>query len=1148
MANGNGENGRSRLTAISAWSLLLAAALVAGCSKERPVKPIIGNTSRVAKSALSGTYLYLKTISDVQSPGDQSEWMAPGMYMESDKLVQFNVKEHALEVVALDPQFQTERAARTNAVLASFKARNVDVLRKQNVDGEDTHEEEETETRNTWEKRGQVVIDITEDSVDSFKDSTIVANAATGIEIDEATGAINFLVTRRLKDDALVTVRHSFVKFTNNESYSPKQYPRDLQRRFGFFKTTTLGLDKYGRITTTERREIGNRWDANKPVVYYLSKNFPENLKPRAFEIFADWNASFKKAVGHDVVQLKENTGQELGDLRYSMITYDASETSLHGILGYGPAYTNPRTGEIIKADVILYGGSLKRSLYTERVWESLLAKKEETKAAAPVTGNGLMNLLNKLLPGGAGPTPAPPGVNHDAFLSVLMAPYLSERDAELAPGELAEMSIPAVEDRMDKSLLSLAADYQPVKAIREIKESYLKDHMKCITRVSEDSVRKLNEQKFAANRPLSDDELEVQIFTPLLTHELGHTLGLRHNFEGSADSKHFSKANTGAATKSSSVMDYGFLTSQEPSGVGSYDDAAIQVLYSEDEAHTSKLIGQNFFFCTDEHILDARNGLCNQFDTGISLTEMVQGQLDRYFTSFLFNNVKGDKVTFGSSKDYMSKIQRYLLPIRIAFDNAQAILNAGAAQNVAGFWYVAGQRVEADADSDPKKVTKIKVADSYAVAVSPGKWELQPHTVERSVDQAKIAAILKDAQAAQNLVFQAFLGILLDNERPIYSSGDLIHDELQIRGTLTDKLFSMMLLYSRTPDPSGNGGVITPFRDLKNGGAASFLGHLLANTTPVTDPTTKTLTSRLTPHDVNLRNMALNLLWTELATPGSTAGAREMLASEKVVVNKTAMARKATLKQALAALPGLREVLKKTQQDAADRVAKAQLVAAGIQAVLPTSPFVTLGATLASIPDLIAQSDAQTLLKQLDESEESSKKEIAALEASTTDEQRTMESIEEFRSAIRLRMQKLMLGGADEATQKQLQAEILALEAKRNQINVAYTNTLGDNFIKAPILLELQSHGSAVGRLVRDNLNRAEDQRQAALELATNMTKLVQAELEKPEGEQNQEMVIAAAQSMQQLNQRAAAIGEYIASEKMFVESMYHRYTGANP
>ncbi len=1138
----------SQRTLAGRMIVALGLILVVGCAKDRDLKPVIPNTARVNKTALTGNYLYLRTITDVQSPGKDSEWIATGMYMESDKLVQFNLKEKVVEVVALDPQFQNAREARTNAVLASFKARYVDVLRKQNVDGQDTHEEEETEIRNVWSSRGQVVIDVTEDSVDTFKDSTIVANAASGIEIDQVNGAINFSVTRRLKDDTLVTVRHSFVKYDGNTNYAPKEYARDLQRRFGFFMTTTLEMDKYGRITTQTRKEIANRWDATKPVTYYLSKNFPEILKPRAFEIFADWNESLKKAVGHDVLSLKDNSGQELGDLRYSMITFDDNETALHKILGYGPSYTNPRTGEVVKADVILYGGSLKRSLYSERVWENLLAQAAPAPAPGAPVQAGFQGLLKRLLPGKKAPAPAPTPTpqNSDEWLSEMFLPFVQGLDSQLPSGQLPELAIPEVSERLDRDMLAMVKEFSPDKAIREAKTAFHKDYMNRITRLTEDTEFLLNETKHAAGK--SDDELTVQIFTPLLTHELGHTLGLRHNFEGSADVKHFTKARGASANvKSSSVMDYGFLTSQEPPGVGSYDDAAIQVLYGSDEANTQKILSQNYFFCTDEHIMDARNGLCNQFDSGSSLTELVQGQMDRYDASFVFNNIKGDKVTFGSSQDYMGKISRYLIPVRLAFDNAQAILTAAQGTNPGSFWYVAGQRVEADADTKAENLLKIKVADSYNVALSPGKWELQPHTVERTIDKAKIDAIVKDAQAAQIAAVKAFLKIILDTTHPIYSSGDLIHDELQIRGTLTDKMVAMMYLFNRTPDPSGNGTVITPFRDLKNGPGPTFLNFMLSNTTGVMDPTTKKITTRLSQYDINLRQMALNLLWTQLAVPGSTAGARNMLASEKVVIDQAVAARKSALLSALDAIPDVKKMLEAQTAESTEKLAKNKLLMAGLFALMPVAPFDNLE-TFKNIPDELAVEEAQKALAQVNDAGAKATAELAKLDASSSKDQMTYEMIEEYRTQIRARWRTLFNGGADEATQKRLVAEIANIETERNKIPYAFVNTIGDTFIKAPLNLELQSYGTATGRLIRDNLNRAEDQRQASLELMSAIAAQARVELAKPEAQQDKAALGKLAQQSQAMQKSAESISEYIASEKMFVESMYHMYTGVNP
>ncbi|MBI4864326.1 MAG: zinc-dependent metalloprotease [Candidatus Riflebacteria bacterium] len=91
-----------------------------------------------------------------------------------------------------------------------------------------------------------------------------------------------------------------------------------------------------------------------------------------------------------------------------------------------------------------------------------------------------------------------------------------------------------------------------------------------------------------------------------LLTHELGHNLGLRHNFSGSADLKQIP-----AGQLSTSIMEYvpfckGFYVP------GPYDKAAIGFGYDGkvDPAEMTR-----FFFNTDRE--DDSNPLCNTFDKG---------------------------------------------------------------------------------------------------------------------------------------------------------------------------------------------------------------------------------------------------------------------------------------------------------------------------------------------------------------------------------------------------------------------------------------------------------------------------------------------------------------------------------------------------
>lgn len=87
--------------------------------------------------------------------------------------------------------------------------------------------------------------------------------------------------------------------------------------------------------------------------------------------------------------------------------------------------------------------------------------------------------------------------------------------------------------------------------------------------------------------------------------HEIGHVLGLRHNFIGSADLK-----NLPEGKRSTSIMDY-HEKSPNFCGPGVYDEAAIAQLY-DGKAVGSE--GGKFLFKTDHHTDDPR---VNRYDSG---------------------------------------------------------------------------------------------------------------------------------------------------------------------------------------------------------------------------------------------------------------------------------------------------------------------------------------------------------------------------------------------------------------------------------------------------------------------------------------------------------------------------------------------------
>lgn len=93
-----------------------------------------------------------------------------------------------------------------------------------------------------------------------------------------------------------------------------------------------------------------------KPITYYVDNGIPEPIKSAIVEGASWWNEAFTAAGFKDAFQVKilpENVDPQ--DIRYNVIQW--VHRSTRG-WSYGPAVVDPRTGEIIKAHVVL--GSLR--------------------------------------------------------------------------------------------------------------------------------------------------------------------------------------------------------------------------------------------------------------------------------------------------------------------------------------------------------------------------------------------------------------------------------------------------------------------------------------------------------------------------------------------------------------------------------------------------------------------------------------------------------------------------------------------------------------------------------------------------------------------------------------------------------------------
>ncbi|MHC5202935.1 zinc-dependent metalloprotease [Myroides sp. LJL119] len=145
--------------------------------------------------------------------------------------------------------------------------------------------------------------------------------------------------------------------------------PRLADKRVGFFtEKNWLFTDSQHKM---ESREFITKWnlepkpediekylngelvEPKKPIVYYIDPATPPQWREKIKAGVHDWQVAFEQAGFKNAIIAKEPTKEDkdfdIDDVRYSVITYAASPKSN----AMGPSVMDPRSGEIIEADII---------------------------------------------------------------------------------------------------------------------------------------------------------------------------------------------------------------------------------------------------------------------------------------------------------------------------------------------------------------------------------------------------------------------------------------------------------------------------------------------------------------------------------------------------------------------------------------------------------------------------------------------------------------------------------------------------------------------------------------------------------------------------------------------------------------------------
>lgn len=406
--------------------------------------------------------------------------------------------------------------------------------------------------------------------------------------------------------------------------------PRDADDRVGFFLTarkdfSTFEDNFFRRYVNRWRLEPGRQvegglWEPKQPIVYYLDPNIPVEYRPYIKAGVEAWNNAYEAAGWKNAIRAEMlPEGADPEDLRYATIRWNVSDQPGYGAIG--PSIVDPRTGEILDADILIEASMISG---WRREWRTMVTPAAAIEEAFGVDG--------------------------------------------AAQGEHAMLSAElAAQGTLLRTMLVAAGEIGPRDPVPM---EYVANALKWVT-----------------------------------MHEVGHTLGLRHNFRSSTDTP-LDRLSDRAWTEQngvfSSVMDYPAVNLPErgrPSGypynpnVGSYDRWAISYGYTSDAARAARLARDaalpGHAYGTDEDAggAGALDPTVNTFDLGQDPLTWARGRAALIQSVFpnLPRYALADNGRYGEMTD--------------AFN---LLMNQYARSLVVGVKYIGGQYVNRDRVGDP--------------------------------------------------------------------------------------------------------------------------------------------------------------------------------------------------------------------------------------------------------------------------------------------------------------------------------------------------------------------------------------------------------------------------------------------------------------
>ncbi|MCK6549226.1 zinc-dependent metalloprotease [Myxococcota bacterium] len=396
----------------SVWLAGAALAMIGGCVEHRPVRNGLTDEStyltktdltqvnpKLGEGSTDDGWLYKVTVVKASSPNVVGDYAFPGF--ESDtKYVKFRFKEDVLQMVD-GRKLQAESASNPNddlststeRVMLELAGRHVDLKLRESLDGERTNYLEEN-TEEPWQKRQKFKIDWEKTSLDpianmawfygdflhdcaSVTSKNLVPDSFEWDETDQHLTwvvEVNYLLkvdtaygpcydmTSLATGVGTATIQYRFSFYRPGPSTFVPQVIAEkdpVNKKYGAFQDLNIFRDSETGLLGA--KSLLRRFDPNReaPLVFYFAPGFPERFKPGFQEIEAATNAVFERAGAKLRVAFREHDDggvvRHFGDLRYSFVVWHQDIDTTRGLLGYGPSSSDPRTGELISANLNLY-------------------------------------------------------------------------------------------------------------------------------------------------------------------------------------------------------------------------------------------------------------------------------------------------------------------------------------------------------------------------------------------------------------------------------------------------------------------------------------------------------------------------------------------------------------------------------------------------------------------------------------------------------------------------------------------------------------------------------------------------------------------------------------------------------------------------